>query len=541
MQNVIPRVRKPRISLNIGKAFKHRLTLPKTGRKESDIMELTGKTKFMDMLNEYPFLLDYLIGMSKKYEKLNNALTRKTMGRFATLDTVAGMGGFEIQDFISQVKKEIERNTASGQLPDTASSVTAPLPHDAMAPADAEPMPREERQAILKEIITDLHDGVDMDILKDRFADLIKDVSPTEISVMEQALIEEGMPEEQIKLLCDVHVEVFRRSLEEQAVPESQPGHPVHTFMMENRESERMIKDIEEIIGHIGDPPDPVRFDEGKTRLAELIDDLSKIEYHYQRKENQLFPILESRDVSGPTQVMWAIHDDIRGALKKARSQISENDLSNLIGSINEVTQMINDMTYKEEQILYPMALELLNSSEWLRVKNGGHEIGYSWIQPGVGWGPEVPAKISEPVSTGAMTEDMAISLSTGRMTPDQIDLMLTHLPVDITYVDENGAVVYYSAGKHRIFPRSPAIIGRQVSKCHPPKSVHIVEKIVEEFRAGRKDVSEFWLNMNDRVIYIRYFAVRDPDGTYRGVVEVSQDITDIQMISGEKRLLDWE
>ncbi|MCK5038953.1 MAG: DUF438 domain-containing protein [Thermoplasmata archaeon] len=501
-------------------------------------MELTGKTKFMDMLKEYPFLLDYLLEMSDKYDKLNNSLTRRTMGRFATLDTVAGMGDFETPDFLSRIEKEIERNASSG-----TSTSTATVQPDIMDSSDAQPPSREERNEILKGIINDIHKDVDMDILKARFADLIKDVSPIEIAAMEQALIDEGMPEMEVKKLCDVHVEVFKQSLDAQPVPESQPGHPIHTFMMENRESERMIKNIEEIIGHMGNPPDPDKFNEGKPRLVEQMDALSKIDYHYLRKENQLFPLLESRDVSGPTQVMWAIHDDIRLALKKAKTQISENDLSNVINSINEVTRMINDMVYKEEQILYPMALEVLNSTEWLRVKHGGHEIGYSWIQPGEGWGPAVPAKVSEPVSTGPAPDGdiTTIPLSTGRMTPEQIDLVLTHLPVDITYVDENGTVAYYSAGKHRIFPRSAAIIGRQVSKCHPPKSVHIVEKIVEEFRAGRKDVSEFWLNMEGRVIYIRYFAVRDPDGTYKGVVEVSQDITDIQMISGEKRLLDWK
>ncbi len=510
-------------------------------------MELTGKTKFTDMLKEYPFLLDFLTGMSEKYEKLNNPLTRKTMARFATLDTVAGLGGFEIRDFISRIEEEIKRNTVSGQSSGVDASIP-PAQDNAPVPDNAQPLSREERQAILKSIIMDLHDGVDMNILKDRFADLIKDVSPTEISVMEQALIEEGMPESEIKRLCDVHVEVFRQSLENKPLSESQPGHPIHTFMMENRESERMIKDIEGILGHIGSPPEPVKFNGSRARIAELIDELSEIDYHYQRKENQLFPVLESHDVSGPTQVMWAIHDDIRAALKKARARISElgpsdpSNASDVVDSINEVTRMIEDMIYKEEQILFPISLEILNSSEWLKVKHGGHEIGYSWIEPGKGWGPEVPAKNSEPASTrSGPGNGMTIPLSTGQMTPGQIDLMLTHLPLDITYVDENGIVKYYSAGKHRIFPRSPGIIGREVSKCHPPKSVHIVERIVEEFRAGRKDVSEFWLNMNDRMIHIRYFAVRDPDGTYRGVVEVSQDITDIKKISGEKRLLDWE
>jgi len=126
-------------------------------------------------------------------------------------------------------------------------------------------------------------------------------------------------------------------------------------------------------------------------------------------------------------------------------------------------------------------------------------------------------------------------------LTAEQINLLLKHLPVDITYVDDGDAVAYYSDTDDRIFPRSAGIIGRKVSKCHPPKSVHIVERIVQAFKSGERDMAEFWITLNDRFVLIRYFAVRDTEGTYRGTIEVSQDITDIKRLEGEQRLLDWK
>jgi len=130
---------------------------------------------------------------------------------------------------------------------------------------------------------------------------------------------------------------------------------------------------------------------------------------------------------------------------------------------------------------------------------------------------------------------DGLISLSTGALTRKQINLMLTHLPVDVTFVDENDRVRYFSQGKERIFDRSAAIIGREVTKCHPPQSVHRVEAILDEFRSNKRDVAEFWIQMGGQFIHIRYFALRDADSTYQGCIEVSQEVSHIHELKGEK------
>jgi hypothetical protein len=302
--------------------------------------------------------------------------------------------------------------------------------------------------------------------------------------------------------------------------------------MMENRETEKILEKISDYINKIDESPNEKRFQETKRELVDTVDRLAKINTHYLRKENQLFPLLESHDVSGPTQVMWALHDDIRDTVKTLQKQIAQDKSSKAISTFKDLQQMIKDMIYKEERILYPMSLETLSEEDWKRVKSGEREIGYAWVEPSTEWKHE--EKEVKPSVQGKL------SLDTGKLSMEQLNLMLTHLPVDLSFVDENDAVIYYSNTPDRIFPRSPAVIGRKVQKCHPPKSVHIVNKILKEFKAGRRDVAEFWIQMNGRFIHIRYFAVRDSHKKYLGTLEVSQDVTGIKKLEGEKRLLDW-
>jgi DUF438 domain-containing protein len=231
---------------------------------------------------------------------------------------------------------------------------------------------------------------------------------------------------------------------------------------------------------------------------------------------------------------MWAIHDDIRGEIKKIRSQLSEDDPGSA-ESAGKLVRIIRDMIYKEEQILLPMAMETLSQDDWARVRRGEEEIGYAWVTPGTGWEPE------SVVVPGPTVELQDLMLKTGHMSLEELNLMLTHLPLDVSFVDAKDQVSYYTDSKERIFPRSPGVIGRSVQKCHPPKSVGIVNRILEEFKAGTKDVAEFWIQREGRFIHIRYLAVRDGEGSYRGTMEVAQDVTGIRSLEGQRTLLNWD
>lgn len=490
-------------------------------------MELNQNTKIDDLLKDYPFLTEFLVNRSPKFKLLESAIMRKTVGKVATLSQVASIGGVSLPELLAGIAAEIRGKTGQEVIVRSEEVAPSGAVRDTAA-----------RHEILKDIIRDLHAGVEMAVLKKRFQELIKDIDASEIARMEQKLMEEGMPETEIKRLCDVHVEVFKESLEKKEAPVTPPGHPVHTFMKENRASEEIMASIDSILQRLGDSPDKDLFRQHRKELADLIGRLGEIDFHYLRKENQLFPVLETHGITGPTEVMWAIHDDIRQTLKYARDQVGQTQVPLVYGTIRFLLQTIRDMIYKEEHILYPLAMDSVTEADWARVKAGEEEIGYAWIRPDAGWAPAV---VAPAVAEMPAAPPEALALSTGMLTPEQVNLLLTHLPVDISFVNAEDEVIYYSQTKERIFPRSPGVIGRKVQKCHPPKSFHMVQKILDEFRAGRKDVADFWIQKKGHFLHIRYFAVRDAAGTYRGTLEVSQDVTGIRKLEGEQRLLDWE
>jgi hypothetical protein len=428
----------------------------------------------------------------------------------ATLEIAAGGGGLDVGDLIGQIQAEIKKQEGG----------------DLMG----------QRKEVLKGIILDVHAGVEMDILRKRFADLLQDVNATEIAEIEQLLIDEGLPESEVKRLCDVHVEVFKHALDGQDIPRPPAGHPVHTFMVENRASENIMVDIENVLCEITGTATKDDMAKHGEKLSTQLEKLALIEKHYVRKENQLFPKLESYNVTGPSSVMWALHDDVRTAIKIAKGELADGN-PKAVTSLNEVIITIRDMIYKEEHILYPMSLETLTDRDWLEVRNGEAEIGYAWIEPMVEWTPDIAEEQQKVIGAAVMG---TVALDTGALTPEQVNLMLKYLPVDITFVDENDRVAFYSAGKHRVFPRSSGIIGREVKRCHPPTSVHIVENILHSFKNGKKEDAEFWINMGDKKIHIRYYPMFDDDGNYKGTIEVTQDITEIQKLKGDRLLLDW-
>lgn len=400
---------------------------------------------------------------------------------------------------------------------------------------------REYRQKILKELIGELHKGKTVDEVKPRFEKLIEGIDATEIAQMEQALIMEGMPVEEIQRLCDVHAAVFKGSIEEihrPTKPEDTPGHPVHTFKLENTAIERLIK--ERIQVHLQE----FKADDNPENLAKLTEDINalwQIDKHYLRKENLLFPFMEKYGITAPPKVMWGVDDEIREDIKAIKNMLKhyngEKDV--LLERINNTINRVTEMIFKEENILFPMVLETLSEDEWLKIEEESGEIGYTLIDVKTKWKP-VRINVEEKAEEEGEkpSNDGYIKFETGVLTPEEINGIFNTIPLDITFVDKDGFVKYFSQGKERIFPRTKAAIGREVKNCHPPASVHIVEKIVEDLKSGKKENEDFWIKMGDKYVYIRYFAVRDEKGEFLGIMEVTQNIKPIQEITGEKRLV---
>jgi DUF438 domain-containing protein len=291
--------------------------------------------------------------------------------------------------------------------------------------------------------------------------------------------------------------------------------------------------------------PSPAQLERARERLRKL----QEYDKHYLREENLLFPYLEKHGFAGPSSVMWAIHDDVRAGWK-ALAELLEagpSDVDRFGARVDEIfgplSTAIREMFYKEENILYPTAVERLGEEEWLTIRAQEPEIGYCYVEPGDRWPPttvppEIVPKSDEVKET---VSGPLLYLDTGTLTPQEINWLLTHLPIDITYVDKDDTVRFFSQTRERIFPRSPAVIGRKVQKCHPPASLHRVQRILDDFRTGARDEAEFWIQMQGRFVHIRYFAVRDEQGEYQGTLEVTQDVTEIRALEGERRLLDKE
>jgi DUF438 domain-containing protein len=399
---------------------------------------------------------------------------------------------------------------------------------------------REYRQRVLKELIGELHHGKDIVEVKAKFEASFQGVSTAEISEMEQALIAEGMPVEEIQRLCDVHASLFKGSIADihrPGKPEETPGHPVHTFKLENREIEKLIN--ERIKPHL-EAFQKRDVQENINALAEDWDLLWQIDKHYSRKENLVFPFMEKYGITAPPKVMWGVDDEIRALIKEARNLITGDGGSKaqIEDKVNAATTKVSEMIFKEENILFPMVLETLAENEWAKIAEESGEIGYCLTQPQGIWKPaniNVEQKVQ---AEGQKPSDGYLRFETGLLNHEEISQIFNALPVDVTFVDKDGNVKYFSQGKERIFPRTKTIIGRNVRNCHPPASVHIVEKILEDFRAGQKDHEDFWIKMGPRYVYIRYFAVRNSSGEYLGTMEVTQDIQPLRELSGEKRLL---
>ncbi|BES64750.1 DUF438 domain-containing protein [Gottschalkiaceae bacterium SANA] len=402
---------------------------------------------------------------------------------------------------------------------------------------------RQERQKMLKQLILELHGGASVEAVQERFGKLIEGVSATEISEMEQKLIQEGMPVEEVRRLCDVHAAVFKGSIEEiHGTQEATkiPGHPLHTFFQENRALEEWFMDRLQpaMIRWMGAP-------EGKYRedLILLFEELKGIHTHYSRKENLMFPLLERYEITAPPKVMWGVHDEIRGKIKEAIRSIKDGGTPASLreSQLEPLIHQIKEMIFKEESILFPMAIDTLTEDEWLEIADSSAEIGFFLFTPTVIWKPERKLENllqMEPEETTLMGE---VKFDAGAMTPEEINAILNTVPLDMTFVDKNGLVKYFTQGKERVFDRPKTILGRHVSNCHPPASVHIVEKIVEDLEAGRRDHVDFWIRMGPKFVMIRYFAVRNAEKDFLGVLEVTQNIQPIQEIRGEKRLLSEE
>lgn len=403
----------------------------------------------------------------------------------------------------------------------------------------AEGLERTAKKEIMKDIIRQLHQGLSAQAAKERFEKEIGGISSTEIAEIEQSLINEGLAPEEIKKFCNVHALLFQSALEKVAMKETSPSHPVFLFRLENREIEKRLAEIKALMSRKASHDAETL----KRELSALLSALGKVEVHYERKEQLLFPYLEKQGFMGPSKVMWGKDNEIREMLREALRRlegVKEASDWEVYESqtLNPLLEEVAGMIFKEEQILFPTALEKLGAADWVDILKESDLIGYAFIEKPA----ETESLIKElraSLEEEPLVREEAITFPTGEVSLRELIPLLNTLPVDITFVDAEDKVRYFSEGKDRIFHRTRSVIGRKVQNCHPPQSVDVVEKILTSFKEGKRDQVDFWLNYRGRDVYIQYLAVRNKEGKYLGTLEVSQDVTLIKKLEGEKRILD--
>ncbi len=400
------------------------------------------------------------------------------------------------------------------------------------------------RKDKLKELILKLHDGSNPDEVKRELSESLKEIPYGEVVEVEQELIEEGLPESEVLRLCDIHGEVLDGHIDLSGASKVPEGHPVDVMINENRELIKVCAKALRLLDSIAE----VKDDEFKVNLLQIqfcFNELMDIDKHYKRKEYLIFPFLEQKGVTGPPKVMWGKHDEIRDQLKGCIElmrdpSVSKMDILDAIDLIfKPVLKALEDMTKKEEEILFPMTLDLLTTEDWWQIHRQTLDFGFSLYDPQVDWIPEGISLEQESNQTN-ISSDNTIHLPSGSFTSEEIMAILNTAPFDMTFVDRNDKVKYFTQGKDRIFARSRTIINRDVRLCHPPGSVHIIEKILEDFKKGEADHAPFWIQMHGKFIYIEYYALRNEKGEYLGTLEVSQDLSEHRRLEGERRILSY-
>ncbi|MGI5105429.1 DUF438 domain-containing protein [Treponema socranskii] len=385
-------------------------------------------------------------------------------------------------------------------------------------------------------------------ILKEK----VKKLTPQEIAVAEQELKEfedDECRKENIQSMLVLFEDIMDTSR-----PDLPADHPIMCYYRENDALLKIMLEIEDL----------VQYPLIKNQWLEIYDKLAQYRLHFSRKQNQLYSMLERKGFDRPTTTMWTLDDFIRDEIKDARTLLDEGKDDAFLAMQPTIVADVRDLISKENTILYPTSLAMLTPEEFEDMKIGDREIGFAWIDVNSSSAKSGAAASSKgscadaktvPGAGGDFASDLAkllqkhgyaapageeFDVTTGRLTLDQINLIYKHMPVDISYVDENEIVRFYTDTEHRVFPRSKNVIGRDVKNCHPKASVHIVEEIIKKFRNGEESEAEFWLNKPGLFIYITYIAVRDADGRFRGILEMMQDCTHIRSLEGSQTLLTW-
>ncbi len=428
----------------------------------------------------------------------------------------------------------------------------------------------EKMTAIKKNYIEGL---VDFETAEAEILQTFNTITPEEFAYSEQKMKEMGYTDMEMHEKMNSLIELFRNKIvqKEEELPK---GHPIKTYIEENDAIKKLIKEIE-----IKTKKYSIDKKFIKNEWLEIYDKLYQFNTHLSRKQHQLFSMLEKKGFDRPSRIMWTFDNAVRDNINSAIRMLNEENVDEkaFFEQQSIAIELTLDIMDKEEQILYPTSLKLISEEEFRKMRKGDDEIGYCLIERPTEFyfidkeEEKIKEKIienkAENVSGNNFMTDLAgllqkygmtgnkeesksnenletkiFDVKQGKLTLEQINLIFQHMPVDLSYVDENDLVKFYSDTKHRVFPRSAGVIGRNVKNCHPAESVDSVMEIIDNFRNGKQDEIDFWIQTpKGDFIYIYYVAVRDEKGKFRGVLEMMQNATKIRSLTGQRKIVTWE
>ncbi len=415
---------------------------------------------------------------------------------------------------------------------------------------------------LLKQVLKSIHRGEDVNEIKRKFKDVLAQVSPFEIPLIEQELVKEGIPIREILKLCDLHVELFREYLQARELSGVPKGHPLDQLLKENEYILRLgealslyasalmrAKNEDEALNHI----------EG---LKKTLGELKRTRVHYRKIQMGIFPYLERRGIIAVPRVLWGREDQLLVKVMEFYTYISSRkplelvkEKNRLVEKSREIAREVSELVFRENKILYPATWAMFSEAEWAAIKGVFDDIR-CLVDVKNEWKPKAkpvyPYEVSGPIVTKEQLEKIPpeirgiieskgitpdkyeirkpgdMDLETGFLNLEEVKEIFNSLPLEITYADSNDRIRYYTHSKLvKGFIRTKTILARRVEFCHPPRLEGLVRKTIDDLKEGKKPFTEFWTKQGDRILRVLIVPVRNEKGEYLGTLEIVEDLTE--------------
>ncbi len=454
-----------------------------------------------ELAEKYPDFIEIFAGLG--FSDIKKPAMLNSMGRIITIRKGSEMKGIPLDKI-----KEVFREHGYDILGDGDDK------------KDSKDIIEDDNANLLKQYLIRLSKGESLESVQKEFRENFESVDASEIMKAEQSLMESGVPYNEVQKLCDIHSALFHGATSNEVNGEEieygdskdvsklieTKGHPLATFTAENKKLEKYLNEFLE--------------DVKKQDIdRELFAKIREVSLHYAKKGDLLYPLLKTKyNVSGPSSVMWSVDDEIRDELGRLAKVEKEDE--KWLEDIKAVITRMQEMIYKEENILFPICAQNFSDEDWINIyiDSKGYENCLDIIPESFDRAKRIRREFDD--------IDGEIVLPGGHFTKEQLIALLDTMPLEITFVDENDINRFFNDNDSpKAFKRPLMAIDRDVFSCHPPKIEPMVREIISGFKDGSRDEVSIWMKKNNKDMLVRYMAVRDKSRKYLGTMEIVQDM----------------